>query len=107
VGKLFQFLKTIFSACPYTITGKRFVGFFQDKKSKSIPTMEREQNLLDRVRKGSTIALIGFFCPFFWVLLFSGAGQVDVYFNAMHSGAVILIGIIFLMQSRFDLQKVQ
>jgi uncharacterized membrane protein len=41
--------------------------------------------------------LIGFLCPILWVSVFSGRSERVVLMNAVHSGIVILIGLVLTM----------
>lgn len=50
-------------------------------------------------RPGAGIALLGLFCPFFWIALLGGAGKGELLFHATHSGIVILIGIVMMLAS--------
>ncbi|HML31985.1 hypothetical protein [Sporomusa sphaeroides] len=68
---------------------------------------DRESELAARVKSGRNIALIGVFCPFFWFSLFFGAPLDVVYFNAVHSGIVIVIGLGLMLKARRDLTQNQ
>ncbi|WP_417250606.1 hypothetical protein [Celeribacter sp.] len=77
--------RALLSLCPYTHiwrAAKRAV---------------LERKLPDSARPGATIALLGLFCPFFWVALFSGASKGELIFHACHSGLVFLIGVIMMV----------
>jgi hypothetical protein len=49
--------------------------------------------------------LVGFFCPFFWIALFSGVRGQTLYFNAIHSGLVMLFGFGYFIRSRMELAR--
>ena len=55
----------------------------------------REIYLRSNIRIGYGIILIGVFCPFFWFAFLSGAQGNDLMFNAVHSGIVILFGLLY------------
>jgi hypothetical protein len=57
----------------------------------------RGGQLSEQVKAGRNIALLGFFCPFFWFALFSGANASTIALHAAHSGIVFLIGIGILV----------
>lgn len=63
------------------------------KQARARRVSDRERVLRSRIKMGRNIALIGFFCPIFWVSLFAGMNRSVVMINAVHSGAVILIGL--------------
>ena len=56
----------------------------------------RGGSLSQQVCAGRRIALLGFFCPFFWIALFTGAEQMTVLFHAAHSGIVFMIGLVIM-----------
>ncbi|PLW78987.1 hypothetical protein C0081_01760 [Cohaesibacter celericrescens] len=56
-------------------------------------------DISDQTRTGRNIALLGFFCPFFWFALFSGASGVELAFHATHSGIVFLVGMVIVVTS--------
>lgn len=66
---------------------------------------DREREILFRIKLGKSIVLIGVFCPIFWISLFSGARGEILYYNAFHSGLVILFGLGFILKYRYDLDK--
>jgi len=99
-------IKDLVTACPYTIVGRKVLGNKRSNEDKCQPiATQQEQQIFQRVKLGRNIALIGLFCPFFWISLFSGASQDFVYFNAMHSGIVIAIGFVILVKGRIDLVR--
>ncbi|MDQ8182604.1 hypothetical protein [Pelagicoccus sp. SDUM812005] len=49
--------------------------------------------MTEQVKAGRNIALLGFFCPFFWIALLSGAEASTLGLHAAHSGIVFLAGL--------------
>lgn len=49
-----------------------------------------------QTKAGRNIALLGIFCPFFWIALFNGASKSELAFHATHSGIVFFIGIAIM-----------
>lgn len=89
-----RFLTTLGSSCPYTIAGKKILQVLRGRPAEGAARVtDREMNLWGRVRTGRNIALIGLFCPIFWVSLFTGVRGDQLYFNLVHSGVVVLIGV--------------
>lgn len=106
--RIHKAIKDIIAACPYAIVGKKVLGNKKSTEDKGqLIAIHREQQIIQRVKLGRNIALIGVFCPFFWIALFSGASQNVVYFNAMHSGIVIAIGYVILIKGRIDLIRLK
>lgn len=99
-------ISDIVAACPYTIVGKRVFGKKESIEDKSQPiATQQEQQIIQGIKLGRNIALVGLFCPFFWIALFSRAPLDSVYFNAMHSGIVIAVGGAILIKRRIDLVR--
>jgi hypothetical protein len=65
----------------------------------------KERKLPEGTRQGATITLLGIFCPFFWISLFSGASHSTKLFHATHSGIVILIGIVTMIIGAYNSSK--
>lgn len=96
----------VIAACPYTIVGRRlFSQKGPTERSCAQLTADQEIQIAQRVKLGRNIALIGVFCPFFWMALFSGATRDFILFNAIHSGIVIAIGCLILAKGRMDLKR--
>lgn len=75
----------LLNLCPYTHlwrAGKRMIV---------------ERKLPNAARTGAYVALLGLFCPLFWIALFTGASKGELIFHAIHSGVVILIGVTMLL----------
>jgi hypothetical protein len=86
--------------------GKKAIQYARgDREHSELNLTDREQYLMGKVKSGLGISLIGIFCPFFWLSLISGAKMETLYFNAVHSGIVILIGLIYAMKYYIDLEK--
>lgn len=102
--KILALLKAFVTYCPYCLLGKKAVQVASGKKIKkeSKPT-ERERKLMEGMKTGRNIAIIGVFCPFFWVSLLTGSSIEMIRFNAIHSGVFILIGIIIMLVCRVGL----
>lgn len=101
-------IRDVVAACPYTIVGKKIFGNKERSDDKNPYLMNfQEQIIIKRIKLGRNIALIGVFCPLFWIALFSGASWDMVAFNGIHSGIVIALGYVILIKSRFDLARFQ
>ncbi len=50
-----------------------------------------------QTKAGRNIALLGIFCPFFWMALLSGERGAALAFHAVHSGVVCLIGVAIMI----------
>ena len=55
--------------------------------------------LSEKTKIGRNIALLGFFCPFFWISLFTGAETATTIFHAIHSSIVFLLGVVIMVFS--------
>lgn len=78
-------VRALLSLCPYTHiwrAGMRAVS---------------ERKLPGSARTGAMVALLGLFCPFFWIALFTGASRGEMLFHATHSGVVIMLGVIMML----------
>jgi len=58
----------------------------------------KARQLPDSAKPGLTIALLGLFCPFFWIALFTGASKAELTFHACHSGLVFCIGMVLMLK---------
>jgi len=58
-----------------------------------------KRKLPDSIRQGAFIALLGFFCPFFWTALFTGASRGELIFHFVHSGIVFFFGILLILKA--------
>jgi hypothetical protein len=67
----------------------------------------RELHLKSQIKIGLGIMLIGVFCPIFWFSFLSGARGNELMFNAIHSGIVILFGLLYFAAYRIQLQNEQ
>jgi hypothetical protein len=75
----------LLSVCPYTHLWR------------VIKTSIAERKLPAATRQGAFITLLGIFCPIFWVALFTGASASELKFHAIHSGIVVLIGVVLMI----------
>ncbi|GAA6201226.1 hypothetical protein [Aquicoccus sp. SU-CL01552] len=57
------------------------------------------RRLPQSARSGASIALLGIFCPLFWIALLRGASKGEILFHATHSGVVILVGVGMMLAS--------
>lgn len=107
--RVFALLKAFVTYCPYCLAGKKVVQIVNGKKNlvkKCTPT-QLERTILNGMKTGRNIALIGVFCPFFWFSLLTGASGQAIQFNAIHSGIVILIGLGIMLVYRFKLGRIR
>lgn len=58
----------------------------------------RERRLPSSAQPGFCIALLGLFCPLFWIALLTGANKAELIFHGCHSGAVFCIGIFLMLK---------
>ena len=49
-------------------------------------------------KPGFTIALLGLFCPIFWIALLTGASRNELIFHGCHSGLVFAIGLTLMLK---------
>lgn len=98
-------LGAMFSYCPYTMAGKKVVRMAKGEPLwvKGKPT-NRELYLKSQVKIGYGIMLIGILCPIFWFSYLSGTRGSELMFNAVHSGIVILFGLLFVVYYRLQLR---
>ncbi len=96
------------AACPYTLVGKKLFSNNSDLLTGSPqPAAHEAQRIIHKIRLGRNIALIGVFCPFFWISLLSGAPRNIVKFNAAHSGLVVLAGGLIMAIGRYQLNRLK
>ncbi len=101
-------LGELLAACPYALVGKKLLGDKQDQQAGAPPPAAHEaQRIIHKIRLGRNIALIGVFCPFFWISLLSGAPRNIVEFNAAHSGLVVLAGGLIMAIGRFQFNRLK
>jgi len=100
-----KFLLMLWSACPYAMLGKKTYHSIKGT-TPTAPVSDIESKLAFQSRIGWAIILIGFFCPFFWITLFSGVRGEMLYFNAAHSGFVMLFGSGYLLRIRYIRSKI-
>ena len=101
-------LGDLLAACPYTLLGKKLLSDKQGQQTGGPPpTAHEEHRIRHKIRLGRNIALIGVFCPFFWLSLLSGAPRNIVKFNAAHSGLVVLAGYLVMAIGQFQLNRLK
>lgn len=89
-------LSYLISCCPYTMLAKKVLRYLRGETGTPQEQLSnREIYLRSNIRIGYGIILIGIFCPFFWFAFFSGAQGNDLMFNAVHSGIVIVFGLLY------------
>jgi len=105
--KLLVLLKAFVTYCPYCLAGKKVVQVANGKKSlcNKRNSIEQAEKLISSIKMGRNIALIGVFCPFFWVSLLTGSSIETIRFNAIHSGIVILLGLTIMLVCRVNLGR--
>jgi len=98
----------LISCCPYTMLGKKILQFLRGETGTQKESFtNREIYLKSQIKIGSGIMLIGVFCPIFWFSYLSGARGNDLMFNAIHSGIVILFGLLYFTIYRIQLRNEQ
>ncbi|SHJ93717.1 hypothetical protein [Pseudozobellia thermophila] len=104
---LTHFIKSLIKACPYTFVGRQCRAVFKGKKTTDLKYDDKATRFRKGMKTGRNISLVGVFCPFFWYALLSGASTNLIVLNALHSSAVVLLGLlvvlvnyIFLLNSR-------
>jgi len=102
------FIGYLISCCPYTMLAKKILLFLRGESGASHdPLTNREIYLKSNIKIGYGIMLIGVFCPFFWFAFLSGVQGNDLMFNAVHSGIVILFGLLYFAMYRIQLRNMQ
>ena len=91
--KIAMHWKQLFNFCPYTHVFR------------SIKTAVREKRLPQASKTGIFIALLGFFCPLFWVPFLSGKHISELWFDIIHSGIFVAIGIGMFLWGIFAQRK--
>ena len=108
VARAVQVIRDMGSACPYKALGKKAMNAVKgNRQTVCEPGSDRVGNLQAMVKMGRNIALIGFFCPIFWLSLISGVRGPQLKFNAIHSGVVVLIGIALMLRGKIGLKRAQ
>lgn len=74
-------IKKILNFCPYT------------HLYKTIKIAVTEKKIPQASKSGLIIALLGLFCPLFWVPFLSGTPIDELWFDIIHSSAFIVIGL--------------
>ncbi len=98
--------RAVLSACPYTLLLRaliRWGGIMLGREASRNEVPDRR--LADGVVTGRNIMLIGVFCPFFWLSLLSGAGRDQIRLNAIHSGVVAFLGLVWMAKSMLQIER--
>ena len=66
---------------------------------KVLTALLKGDGLSEQTKAGRNIALLGLFCPLFWIALLTGASKSELMFHATHSSVVFLIGIVIIFMS--------
>lgn len=67
---------------------------------------EQAEGIQAQMKSGKMIALIGTFCPLFWIALFSGQSAGAVLFNFCHSMLFVLVGLFLYFKQKRKLLKI-
>lgn len=82
-------MKKLLKLCPYT-------HVFETVKKRNLP-----ENSVKTIRTGSIIALLGMFCPLFWIPFLSGTPLDDLWFDVAHSSIFVCIGLGMMVYGFF------
>jgi len=85
--------KQLFNFCPYSHVFR------------SIKTAVQEKRLPQASKTGIVIALLGIFCPLFWVPFISGKPLSELWFDIIHSGAFVAVGLGMFLWGVFAQRK--
>jgi len=66
-----------------------------------------EQQIKSLIQFGAGVALFGQVCPLFWMSLFFGGPGSDTWVYGIHSGIIILIGLVLLGKGWYDLKSMR
>jgi len=108
--KEWNIIKRILGYCPYCIIGKQVVNKVSSNKvvrKKSEQNAHSEKRLIEGMKTGRNIALIGVFCPIFWLSLFMGESVSVLLFNAVHSSLFIFLGGTYFLINFIKFRKHQ
>ncbi len=107
-GEIRGFIGYLISCCPYTMLFKKILRFLRgDTGTPPEQLPNREIYLKNNIKIGYGIMLIGVFCPIFWFSFLSGARGSELMFNAVHSGIVILFGLLYFATYWIQLRNEQ
>jgi len=93
---LSNFFKSLIRACPYSLVGKKCVDAVKGKPSTHKKSKNKAQLFKAGIKTGRNISLVGVFCPFLWYAILSGASKDFILLNLIHSGIIVIIGLIVL-----------
>ncbi|RPD99996.1 hypothetical protein EGM88_01670 [Aureibaculum marinum] len=100
-------MKSIFKWCPYTLAVQKCITLINGNNKIDKPKDSKIIGYKNGIKMGRNITLVGVFCPFFWYTLISGKSTTIILMNAMHSGIVIVIGILVMLLSYLALLNYQ
>ena len=66
-------------------------------KTKNIKKVAAKRKFPAMSRQGAFVMLFGFLCPAFWVALFTGTKADELVVLAIHSGGIVLIGLVVMI----------
>ena len=93
MSKFFRFLV---KACPYSVLGKKSVGFLKGTSSRGRGLKSKTEVLKSGIKTGRNILLVGLFCPFLWYSILTGSSRDFIIFNVVHSGIIVGLGFLIL-----------
>lgn len=106
LGGIRGFFGNLISYCPYTMLAKKILRFLHGETGTPPDQLtNREIHLKSNIKIGYGIILVGIFCPIFWISFLLGAREDELMFNAVHSGIVILFGLLYFATYRIQLGK--
>lgn len=91
---LSDFFKSLIQACPYSRVGKKCMDVVKGKPSTKKSSKNKTLLFKAGIKTGRNIALVGVFCPFLWYAILSGASKDFIILNLIHSGIIVIIGIV-------------
>jgi len=65
---------------------------------------QSKKQIYSLMKVGGMFALVGIFCPFFWMRIFAGDYGSETVVYGLHSAAFIGIGIVLIGKSWVDLK---
>ena len=92
-----NFFKSIINACPYSIVGKTCVNVVKGRTIDKKKHLNKVMTLRKGIKTGTNIALVGVFCPFLWYAIFTGQPWSFIVLNIIHSGFVVVIGVLVVL----------
>ena len=75
------------------------------QKNASAKDKELISDIQGQMKTGKMLALVGAFCPLFWIALFSGQSTGAVLFNFCHSMLFVVIGLSMYFTRKLKILK--